>query len=89
MLMHEYGWTLEYVEDLDAIKFLTQLRVIQKRQADTNLMLGITSSMANSNEEGWNNFRKSLGFVEMMDERPLETNMDDLKHLRQQMLGMG
>lgn len=89
MLMHEYGWTLEYVEELDAIKFLIQLRVIQKRQADTNLMLGITSSMANSNEEGWNNFRKSLGFVEMMDERPLETNMDDLKHLRQQMLGMG
>lgn len=68
MLMHEYGWTLEYVEDLDAIKFLTQLRVIQKRQADTNLMLGIVSSMANSNEEGWNNFRKSLGFVEMMND---------------------
>lgn len=89
MLMHEYGWTLEYVETLDAIKFLTQLRVIQKRQADTNLMLGIVSSMANSNEEGWKNFRQSLGFVEMMDERPQQANMDDLEHLRQQMLGMG
>lgn len=89
VLMHAYGWTLEYVEALDAIKFLTQLRVIQKREADTHLMLGIISSLSQPSEEAWENFRKSLGYVEMMRQTSSEANMNDLEHLRKQMLSMG
>ena len=89
MLMHAYGWTLDYVETLDAVVFLTQLRVVQKRQADDNLMQAIVASMSQSNEEGWNNFRKSLGFVEMMSDVPQEADLNNLEHLRRQMLGMG
>lgn len=62
LIASNYSWTYEYIEALDAIRFLSLIRVIQKRQAETNLMQAHIIAMVNTTEDGWNAFRTSLGF---------------------------
>lgn len=62
MLASQYGWSYEYIEELNAIRFLSLIRVIQKRMAETNLMDAHIVAMASADEAGWNAFRTSLGF---------------------------
>lgn len=58
----QYKYTLEYIDEMDFVRFLVLLNVIKKRTAEEKLMAAHTAAMANANEEAWNAYRVSLGF---------------------------
>lgn len=63
LLAYHYGYTYEYICNLDALLFLKLIRCIQKREAEASLMQAHIACMANADQEAWDNFKISLGFA--------------------------
>lgn len=87
MLASEYGWTYEYIEELEAFRFLSLIRVIQKRTAESNLMQANIVAMVNADADGWNAFKLSLGFsaddvLARAAKGEIQTSLDELEALK-------
>lgn len=84
MLAFNYGYSYEYVCELDAMLFLKLIRCIQKREAENTLMQAHVVAMANADQEAWDNFKVSLGFAPAISDLALavqNNNQDDSTEL--------
>lgn len=70
MLCKEYGWTYEYVEELDAIKAMKLLLIIKQDKTEWWLKIGQVALLPNSGEAGWKAFL-NLNEVVMQEEKDL------------------
>lgn len=77
LLAFNYGYSYEYICDMDALLFLKLIRCIQKRHAETTLMQAHTAAMVNANQDAWDDFKVSLGFAPTLSDLALAAQKKD------------
>lgn len=63
-LAKEYGWTIEYIDNIPFIDALRLLVIIKKDKAEEILASAQATAVgSNGNEDAWDDFISSLGFT--------------------------